>query len=63
MVKSGEPWINAFKVAKKNSYRGEVIIEAFIKGIEHTVETFTHRGQTYILAVTSKKRFLALREP
>lgn len=51
-----ESWENAFREAKKNSLAGEVIIEAFIVGVEHTVETFTHRGETHILAVTSKRK-------
>jgi biotin carboxylase len=51
-----ESWENAFREAKKNSLAGEVIIEAFIVGVEHTVETFTHRGKTHILAVTSKRK-------
>ena len=51
-----ENWENAFREAKKNSLAGEVIIEAFIVGVEHTVETFTHCGETHILAVTSKRK-------
>lgn len=51
-----ESWEDAFREAKKNSLAGEVIIEAFIVGVEHTVETFTHRSETHILAVTSKRK-------
>lgn len=52
----GDDWETAFFDSKMNSLEGEVIIEAFIVGVEHTVETFTHRGETRVLAVTSKKK-------
>jgi len=56
VVALGEPWESAFATALKGSYSGEVIIEAFIIGIEHTVETFTSRGVTHVLAITEKKK-------
>ena len=56
VIRPGEAWENAFRTAMDNSLLGEVIIEAFIVGIEYTVETFTHHGETYILAITSKKK-------
>lgn len=56
VVAPGTPWQPAFEAALKGSSAGEVIIEAFITGIEHTVETFTHRGLTHVLAVTEKKK-------
>lgn len=56
VIESCESWENAFREAKSNSLAGEVIIEEFIVGVEHTVETFTHRGDTHILAVTSKRK-------
>jgi biotin carboxylase/SAM-dependent methyltransferase len=56
VVAKDEPWQAAFEAALKGSLSKEVIIESFIVGIEHTVETFTHRGQTQVLAVTEKKK-------
>ncbi len=56
VINSGEDWENAFAMALAHSISGEVIIEQFIDGVEHTVESFTHRGETRILAVTSKKK-------
>lgn len=56
VVAQGEPWEAAFDAALKGSLSKEVIIESFIVGVEHTVETFTHRGQTHVLAVTEKKK-------
>ena len=56
VIAQGESWEGAFAAALKGSLSGEVIIEAFITGIEHTVETFTHRGKTDVLAVTAKKK-------
>ena len=56
VVAPGAPWQPAFEAALKGSSAGEVIVEAFITGIEHTVETFTHRGRTHVLAVTEKKK-------
>lgn len=56
VVAPGEPWQTAFDAALKGSLSGEVIIESFIVGLEHTVETFTHDSQTHVLAVTEKKK-------
>jgi biotin carboxylase len=56
VINSLEDWENAFAMALAHSISGEVIIEQFIEGVEHTVESFTHRGETHILAVTSKKK-------
>ncbi len=56
VVAPGGPWEAAFQAALKGSSSGEVIIEAFITGVEHTVETFTHRGKTTVLAVTAKQK-------
>jgi len=56
VVARGVPWESAFEAALKGSPSGEVIIESFITGVEHTVETFTHNGRTTVLAVTSKKK-------
>ena len=56
VIGPGDDWETAFSDSKMNSLAGEVIIEAFIVGVEHTVETFTHRGETHVLAVTSKRK-------
>ena len=56
VVNQNEPWEEAFKKAFQASRSGQIIIEAFITGIEHTIETFTHRGETWVLAITSKKK-------
>lgn len=56
VIGKNEPWEQAFDAACRNSFSGEVIIESFIEGIEHTVETFTHGGQTQVLAITAKKK-------
>ena len=56
VIRPGERWDHAFLMAKMNSRAEEVIIEAFIVGIEHTIETFTHQGETHTLAVTSKRK-------
>jgi biotin carboxylase len=54
VVEKGSSWNSAFEGAMNGSHSKEVIIEAFIVGLEHTVETFTNRGRTEILAITSK---------
>lgn len=56
VVAHGSPWEAAFEAALKGSLSGEVIIESFIIGIEHTVETFSHHGHTHVLAITAKKK-------
>ena len=56
VVNLGKNWKKSFLAAKKNSTVKDVIIEEYICGVEHTVETFTHRGKTHILAVTAKMK-------
>ena len=56
VVRQGCPWQKAFQIALEGSLSGEVIIESFIVGIEHTVETFSHRGRSDVLAITAKKK-------
>jgi biotin carboxylase len=56
VVKEGQPWNDAFAAAMQASLSKNVIIERFVVGVEHTIETFTHRGFTHILAVTSKRK-------
>ncbi len=45
---------SAFNFAKNN----EVIVETYMAGYECTVESFTDRGETHILAVTEKKKVM-----
>jgi carbamoyl-phosphate synthase large subunit len=40
----------------KHSRCGQVIVEDFVEGIEFTVETFSHRGTTTVLAVSEKRK-------
>lgn len=52
----GAAWRTAYTAARDLSQCGRVIIEDFIVGLEHTVETFSHAGKTAVLAVTSKRK-------
>ncbi len=36
------------------SSNGKILIEQFIKGVEYAVETFSHNGHVYILAISEK---------
>lgn len=56
VITPGDDWETAFHDSMMNSLVGEVIVEAFIVGVEHTVETFTQCGETHVLAVTSKRK-------
>lgn len=56
VIEKNQKWQMAFLKAKKHSLVGKVIIERFINGLEYTVETFTHRTKTYVLAITRKKK-------
>jgi biotin carboxylase len=56
VIERGAPWEQAFETAMNVSISKEVIIESFITGLEHTVETFTSHGKTRVLAITSKKK-------
>lgn len=56
VLEAGQPVAEAFRHALKMSLSGKVIIEHFITGVEHTVETFTHDGKTSVLAITAKKK-------
>lgn len=56
VIEPGTPVDDAFGHALKMSLSGKVIIESFITGVEHTVETFTHKGETTVLAITAKKK-------
>ena len=56
VLKPGDEPAAAFQRAVANSSVGEVIIESFITGVEHTVETFTQSGETHVLAITCKKK-------
>jgi len=46
----------SFDHAYKNSKEGRVLVEEFILGIECTVEAMTYKGETEILAISSKKK-------
>lgn len=50
------PWRAAYDAAHALSGCGRVIIEDFIIGLEHTVETFSNAGRTAVLAITSKRK-------
>lgn len=45
---------DAFDLALSYSKKGQVLIEDFIEGREFSVETFTQKGRTSIIAVTEK---------
>ncbi|WP_396223011.1 ATP-grasp domain-containing protein [Gemmatimonas sp.] len=52
----GDPWQAAYARAVAASQCGRVIIEAFVVGLEHTVETFSNAGETRVLAITRKRK-------
>lgn len=56
VVPAGGDWRSAYEHARSFSRSGLVIIEEFIVGIEHTVETFSHAGRTTVLAITAKRK-------
>jgi biotin carboxylase len=56
VVQPGSSLQEAFQHALDMSLSRKVIIETFIVGVEHTVETFSHEGQTSVLAITAKKK-------
>ena len=56
VIAPGELWQAAYGAAHALSHCGRVIIEDFIVGLEHTVETFSHAGKTAVLAVTAKRK-------
>jgi biotin carboxylase len=61
VVERGEDWRPAFAAASAASRSGNVIIETFIRGVEYTVETFSHRGKANVLAVTEKRKVAGTR--
>jgi biotin carboxylase len=56
VVAPGEDWRPALAAALEGSWSGTAIIESFISGVEYTVETFSHRGNAVVLAVSEKKK-------
>jgi biotin carboxylase len=44
----------AFDLARSHYHDGPVIIEEFLDGLEHSVETMTFEGETHVLAVSDK---------
>ena len=53
-VNSENEVIEAFQIAKKASFCGQVIVEEFITGSEISVETISNDGHHYFLAFTDK---------
>jgi biotin carboxylase len=51
-----DDWTHAFDAAMAWSPARRVIIEAYVTGTEYTVETFAHKGKTWVLAVSEKKK-------
>lgn len=43
-------------IAFQYSNNRKIIIERFIKGVEYTIETFTHHNTTHILAISEKRK-------
>ncbi len=56
VVEPDKDWRPAFEAALKTSLQGKVLIESYFTGTEYTVETFAHRGDTAVLAVTEKQK-------
>lgn len=51
-----DDWTQAFDAAMAWSPSRHVIVEAYVTGTEFTVETFAHKGKTWVLAVSEKKK-------
>jgi biotin carboxylase len=56
VIEPGEDWEPAFVAAVGASPSRQAIIEGYVLGVEYTVETFSHRGNTDILAVSEKRK-------
>ncbi len=46
----------AWQRAHAASRAGRVIVESWLPGVEHTVETFSEAGRCHVLAITSKRK-------
>ncbi len=46
----------AFMFAKKSSQNGRMLIEEFLDGEEHTIESIVHDGINHVLAISDKER-------
>jgi biotin carboxylase len=47
---------SSFAFARNASINGRVIVEEFLDGEEHTVESIIHRGKSHVLAISDKER-------
>lgn len=47
---------DAFIFAKRSSQNGRMLLEEFIDGEEHTVESIIHNGKNHVLAISDKER-------
>jgi len=47
---------SAFKFAQSFYEEKSVIIEEFLDGVEHSMETITYKGKTHILAISDKEK-------
>jgi biotin carboxylase len=55
-IEPGDPWEPVADLAFSHSRARKVLVESYLPGLEHTVETFSISGQTYVLAVTEKAK-------
>jgi biotin carboxylase len=53
---AGDAWRDEFENALTLSVSKSCIVEAFVVGTEFTVETFAHRGNSWVLAISEKKK-------
>jgi biotin carboxylase len=51
-----EPWEASAELALAHSRSKTVLVESYLDGLEHTVETFAISGHTYVLAVNEKAK-------
>ena len=58
IIQNGEELKPALKFAQSFYDDRSVVIEEFFEGIEHSVETITYEGKTYILAISDKEKTL-----
>ncbi len=56
VVRQCESMMSATQAAIAASRCGQAILETYVPGTEYTVETFSHRGEANVLAVTSKRK-------
>lgn len=51
-----QDWLSAAERALASSHSKTALVESYLAGTEHTIETFGHKGQVHVLAVTEKKK-------